>query len=172
MSVYGKSAINHIKGSLFNLHLEAIWSYIKMITLLQFYKFWSFQLYNILFDQDIKTYTISDIPELFDYLVDEVKNSSVRQAAILAGRVALNFFRKASSLRGRGEYIWPEEVKPGDRRIIFEPDAVKFVAAEAEKALINLSFYRSAKALLVKVGLNLNDSITIAIPKIPLESCK
>lgn len=90
----------------------------------------------------------------------------------MAGRVALNFFRKASSLRGRGEYIWPEEVKPGDRRIIFEPDAVKFVAAEAEKALINLSFYRSAKALLVKVGLNLNDSITIAIPKIPLESCK
>jgi len=99
------------------------------------------------------TYSISDIPKLFDHLVDEVKNGSGRQAAILAGRAALNFFRKASSLRGRAEYVWPEEVKPGDRRIIFEPDAVKFVASEAEKALVNLSFYRSAKALLAKVGL-------------------
>lgn len=97
------------------------------------------------------TYSIDELPELFDHLADGLK-SSPRWQTVSAGRIALNFFRKASMLRGQAEYIWPEEVKPGDRRIIFEPTTVKYLASQAEKALISLSFHRSAKALLVKVS--------------------
>jgi hypothetical protein len=104
----------------------------------------------LILPRDFKRCAIEDLPDLFDYLFDYVKACQVREV-IDIGRLTLDFFRKASVLSGRFTYTWPEEVSPGNRTISFDESAVKFLAGECEKALLKLTFHRSARTLLFMV---------------------
>ena len=100
--------------------------------------------------QDFKRVKIEDLPKLFDDLFDKVKKCPARNI-IEIGQMTLAFFRNASALSGsRMLYTWPKEVT-GNRSISFEESTLKFLAGECEKALVKLSYHRSAKTLLFQV---------------------